>query len=437
MQELYDRTKRKFDGVSSSSGSQHKQQKHNGSHREDAKIPSSMERTRLDPRTSVSNSISPAQSRKIANLLKALDEALEVDGMGQTLDFIGEVAYSRCVDLRTSLSSARSKLDDGETISAASHQQRSHDFFNVPKTISPNAITPWKSSTIPLTLPPIPEVLNPTLKASAFVHTGCTNGNPYDLSYERLEWIGDAYIELIATLLISQTFPLDLPGRCSHYRETLVKNLTLADFACKYGFDKRLVLPDPKVFSVKPKDRTKILGDVFEAYVAAVILSDPVDGLIRASQWLKDLWSMTLAKEIVAEEHEQTKRKGVSPIWNTQGAGPVPDIKSKVPMTIGPKETLGHMICMGGVDVKYEDAGPERRENKLVLFTVGAYLYGYGEKRLLLGTGQGKSKKEAGARAAEMALKNEKLIKPFANKKKLLMAQRQLEQEAVDGQKGS
>ena len=92
-----------------------------------------------------------------------------------------------------------------------------------------------------------------------------------------IEWIGDAYIELISTLLISQTFPSLLPGKFSQIREGLVKNVTLADFSRKYGFDKRLQIPQAN-FDVKESDKVKILGDVFEAYVAAVILSDPAEG---------------------------------------------------------------------------------------------------------------------------------------------------------------
>ena len=107
-------------------------------------------------------------------------------------------------------------------------------------------------------------------------------GKVTELNYERLEWIGDAYIELAATLFISQTFPFNTAGQNAQLRELLVKNVTLADFARTYGFHRRANLPDSfdDVYtftnSASEQQQIKVLGDIFEAYVAAVILSDPV-----------------------------------------------------------------------------------------------------------------------------------------------------------------
>ncbi|KAH7370810.1 ribonuclease III domain-containing protein [Rhexocercosporidium sp. MPI-PUGE-AT-0058] len=437
MQSLFNRHKRKHDESAGSEGGNKKHKSHTGNNGEESRISKSMERARIDPRPSMSSSTSPAQSRKIANLIKALDEALEEDGMDQTLDFIGDEALNRCLDLRTSLSSARSKLDD-ELIkkSSTSREQKSHDFFNIPKTFSPYSLEPWKSSTIPTTLPPLPEILDRTLERSAFMHIGCGSGHPTDLSYERLEWIGDAYIELISTLLISQTFPFLLPGKQSQIRERLVKNVTLAEFSRQYGFDKRLVLPDPKIFSVKLPDMTKILGDIFEAYVAAIILSDPQTGVARASQWLKDIWGMTIAKEIIHEE--RTGFKFDSPMWKLRGAyEPEQELASKEEkQCLNPKDQLKYLIGSKGVNISYNEAATVKKDptNKLPLFTVGVYLSGYGEKDKLLGTGQGNGKKDAGFKAAEMVMANKKLMKVYGERKRLADAQLKLEQEALDAQ---
>ncbi|KAG4430047.1 hypothetical protein IFR05_014470 [Cadophora sp. M221] len=433
MQSLFNRHKRKHDEGAGLEERNKKHKRYSGHHGDESRISKSMERARIDPRPSVSSSVTPAQSRKIANLIKALDEALEEDGMDQTLDFIGDEALNRCLDLRTSLSSARAKLDDGAIrTSSAAREQKSHDFFNVPKTFSPYSLEPWKSSTIPTTFPPLPKVLDATLEKSAFTHIGCGSGRPTDLSYERLEWIGDAYIELIATLLISQTFPFLLPGKQSQIRERLVKNVTLAEFSRQYGFDKRLSLPDPKIFSVKPPEMTKILGDIFEAYVAAVILSDPQNGVARVSQWLKDIWGMILAKEIIHEE--RTGFNFESPMWSLRGTQPTEEVQ-KQPITA--KERLQHLIGSKGVRLSYKEAAPVQKDpsNKLPLFTMGVYLDGYGENDKMLGTGQANGKKDAGMRAAETAMGNRNLMKVYADKKKLVDAQLQLEQEASDAQK--
>ncbi|KAK0122368.1 hypothetical protein ONS95_010609 [Cadophora gregata] len=440
MQSLFNRHKRKHDEGAGYEEHSKKHKRHSDSHHiEESRISKSIERTRIDPRPSMGSSVAPAQSTKVANLIKALDEILEGEGMDETLGLVGEEAVNRCLDLRTSLNSAKSKLNEaGVKPSSIDREQRSHDFFNVPNTFSPYSLTPWKSSTIPTILPPLPKVLDPTLEKSAFVHVACGSGNVTDLSYERLEWIGDAYIELISTLLISQTFPYLLPGKSSQIRENLVKNVTLADFSRKYGFDKRLQIPQAN-FDIKESDKIKILGDVFEAYVAAVILSDPAEGVSRVSQWLKDIWGMTLAKEIINEERREVKLD--SPLWRLRGsAQPVQDIISKTEKApLNPKDALQQMIGSKGVRFNYNDLAPPKKDpnTKLPVFTVGVFLDGYGEKDKMLGAGKGPGKKEAGFKAAEMAMANKKAMKFYGEKKKLVQAQLQLEQEALEAQQKS
>lgn len=368
--------------------------------------------------------------------------------MDETLSLIGDEALNRCLDLRISLSkrSARFVTDISSTasdiLSPRSHRDNakpeartsmSHDFQNIPSSVSPFSITPWKSSTIPSSLPNLPKILDPTLEASAFVHILCTKQRPGDLSYERLEFVGDAYLEITATLLISQTFPSLLPGKCSQLREKIVKNVTLALYARSYGFDKRARLPSDHSF--KPDEMTKVLGDIFEAYVAAVVLSDPVDGVRRASEWLKDLWGQTLMADIIHEEKSSFKLD--SPLWRLRGQVGSPD-KIEIndpsqPIYRNAKEEL--QIKLGGKNVKlrYEDMGDPKKalDSKLTLYNVGVFLDGWGVKDKLLGTGKGHGKKDAGYRAAENALQNKKLLKGYEDKKKILDAQRALEKEAL------
>lgn len=373
------------------------------------------------------------------NLIRALNDALDEDGMDETAQLIGDDNISRCLDLRTALKGKKLDIDTAPISPPASQPNRlsmsmSHDYQNIPKTISPLSLTPWKSSIISTTLPPAPKILDPTLEASAFTHLGCGAGRPSDLNYERLEWIGDAYLQLISTLLIAQTFPSLMPGKFSHLREMIVKNATLAGYSLKYGFDKRAVLPE-HMSQAPQHEKMKIMGDIFEAYVAAAILSDPENGVIRVSEWLKELWGMTLAKDIIQEERNGEKVD--SPLWRLRGhAEPVQPINSTVNVTLNPKEQLQKMLGSKGVKLHYRDAAPEKKskETKLPIFTVAVHLEGWGEKDKMLGSGKAGSKKEAGFKAAEMALGNKKLMKVYTDKKKIFDAQMELERQALEQQ---
>lgn len=402
-----------------------------------------MESTRIKCEPSFTNLSASSPSQKIATLMKALDEALSEDSLDQTTTLIGEEALNRCLDLRTSLTPIRSSLDLLPPKSEPSRDQKSLDFFS-PGAISAFSITPWKSSTIPTDLPALPAVLDTTLETSAFTHVGCGAGRLNDLNYERLEWVGDVYLEMISTLLISQTFPSLGPGKASQLRERLVKNVTLANYSRQYGFDRRARLPDSIVnqrtnpnIPPEKQEMTKILGDIFEAYVAAVVLSDPADGVRRVSEWLKDLWGMTLAKEIIGEEMNGFKFD--SPLWRLRGCDPpITSNSTGAIVPLNPKEQLQKLIGTKGVKLSYKDFGLETKDpvTKLALFSMAVYLDGLGEKGKLLGTGKGLGKKEAGARAAEVAMQNKKLMKGLVAKKTLVDAQLAQEKEALEAQGG-
>jgi ribonuclease-3 len=368
-----------------------------------------------------------------------LDEVLDEDGTGEPMSLPGSETVKKCLDLRSSLLQFHRDIEiTSKAPSTSSSQNQSHDLFNTPASISASTVTPWRASTIPTTLPLLPKVLDPTLEASAFIHLGLGSGAVTDLSYERLEFVGDAYIYLISTLLISQTFPHFTPGKSSQMRERLVKNLTLADYSRQYGFDKRARLPreltGDSLLPVKEHEKTKALGDIFEAYVAAVILSDPADGVGRATDWLKGVWAMTIAKDIILQERSDFKMD--SPMWRLRGsAEPVQEISAKtqhVPKNA--KEQLQKLIGSKGIKITYRDAAAEAKDpnNKLALFTVGVYLDGWGEKDRMLGSGNANGKKDAGMKAAQMALNNHKLLRTYIEKKKVFDAQQEQERQALE-----
>ena len=228
-------------------------------------------------------------------------------------------------------------------------------------------------------MPPLPPILDPSLESAAFTHQALAN--PTNTSYERLEFLGDAYIELIASRLIYPRFPTLTAGRMSQKRELLVKNETLAEYALAYGFDKRAKLP-PDFFVPGPgrgKLWTKTLGDIFEAYVAAVVLADPQNGFSVIEKWLTELWAPKLFVQ-------------------KEDAEPPVNEKAKV--------ELSQRIMGKGIKVEYRhEKEPEvvRKEGK-TLYEIGAYLTGWGYEGVRLGGGKGLNKVEAGNRAAMEAL---------------------------------
>jgi ribonuclease-3 len=245
--------------------------------------------------------------------------------------------------------------------------------------------------------------------------------NVMDPSYERLEWIGDAYLEVIASELVFLTFPTLEPGKSSQYREMLVRNSTLEKFSRHYGLDKRANFPDEfglggrsNGTTANAKHRVKVLGDIFEAYVGAIVLSDPENGFKRASEWMKTLWGPLLERHIREEERNGGNSSEKEP----------------------PKSVLERMIGAPGVKLEYRDLDSNGKKDRVTnqpLYCVGCFLHGWGETGLQLGYGSALGKKEAGQKAAQMALGNKKLIKKYADKKEAFMAARAAQASADKG----
>ncbi|HKY74117.1 MAG TPA: ribonuclease III domain-containing protein, partial [Patescibacteria group bacterium] len=82
----------------------------------------------------------------------------------------------------------------------------------------------------------LPHLSNPALEDTAFTHRSALNENPnVNISNERLEFLGDAVLELVASLHLFNLLPEAPEGELTSFRSSLVKTTTLARIAKKLG----------------------------------------------------------------------------------------------------------------------------------------------------------------------------------------------------------
>ena len=114
---------------------------------------------------------------------------------------------------------------------------------------------------------------NPTninLYYAAFTHTSYSNENPGFANYERLEFLGDAVLELIISDYLYKERHLE-EGVMTKMRAGYVCENALATYATDLKFHE-----DIRLGSGEEANNT-ILADVFEAFVAALYLDQGYD----------------------------------------------------------------------------------------------------------------------------------------------------------------
>ncbi len=111
------------------------------------------------------------------------------------------------------------------------------------------------------------------LLKQVFVHRSYLNENPGFLleHNERLEFLGDAVLELIVTQYLYENFS-NPEGELTNLRSSLVKGAMLSNIAKELGMDEHLYLSRGESRS-EGKSRQLILANALEALIGAIFLN--------------------------------------------------------------------------------------------------------------------------------------------------------------------
>jgi len=107
----------------------------------------------------------------------------------------------------------------------------------------------------------------------AFCHRSYLNENPkfYLDHNERMEFLGDAVLELIVTEYLYQNYPKKPEGELTNWRAALVNAKMLSQIAQELGFNDFLLLSRGEAKETG-KSRQYILANTFEAFIGALYL---------------------------------------------------------------------------------------------------------------------------------------------------------------------
>jgi len=205
---------------------------------------------------------------------------------------------------------------------------------------------------------------DPGLLAQALTHRSVSSEDSSRNDNERLEFLGDAVLQLAVTNYLYVTFPDLAEGKLAKVRAGVVSRPTLADVARSIDLGSHLSLT-PAEDRTGGREKDSIMADALEAVIGAVYLEA---GLEAAAQVVLGLWG--------ARIDDRAKRPGLK------------DYKTR----------LQEVLAKDGRRPDYlsEGSGPDHER----IFVATVEVDG-----VLLGTGSGRSKKDAEQGAAEQALK--------------------------------
>lgn len=122
------------------------------------------------------------------------------------------------------------------------------------------------------------EFNNNKLLEQAFIHRSYINENTKSgLEHnERLEFLGDAVLELVVTEYLYAKYSHHNEGDLTAYRSALVNAITLGNLADSLMFNDMIMLSKGEAKDVH-RARSSILADAYEAFVGALYLDQGYD----------------------------------------------------------------------------------------------------------------------------------------------------------------
>jgi ribonuclease-3 len=209
-----------------------------------------------------------------------------------------------------------------------------------------------------LGVPIMPKSLERALTHRSFAYE---NANPP--TNERLEFLGDSVLGLVVTDTLFRGYPNMPEGQLAKLRAAVVQMRALADVARELSLGSYVKLGRGEEVT-GGRNKSSILADTLEAIIGAVYIDC---GLAEASALVHRLFDPVIAK--------------------SAGLGAGLDWKTSL-------QELTAARLLGVPDYQVEESGPDHQKSFRAVVRVGGRV---------LGSGQGRTKKEAEQQAAEAA----------------------------------
>ena len=170
------------------------------------------------------------------------------------------------------------------------------------------------------------EFSEPALLRLALTHRSVSSEDPGRKDNERLEFLGDAVLQLVVTDLLYEAYPQLAEGQMAKVRAAVVSREALAEIARFLEIGRQIELA-PSEEATGGREKDSILADAVEAVIGAIYLDG---GLEPARHAILEMWADRVAerakqpgvKDYKTRLQELTARDGSRPVYSVDGAGP-------------------------------------------------------------------------------------------------------------------
>jgi ribonuclease-3 len=170
------------------------------------------------------------------------------------------------------------------------------------------------------------EFKSPALVALALTHRSISSDDSKRANNERLEFLGDAVLQLVVTDYLYANFPDLAEGQLAKVRAAVVSGPALSDVARSMGLGPFVEL-NPAEERTGGREKDSILADTVEAVIGAVYIDGGLDAArhVVSHLWgdrVDDLARRPGLKDYKTRLQEVLAKDGRLPEYMTDGSGP-------------------------------------------------------------------------------------------------------------------
>jgi len=179
----------------------------------------------------------------------------------------------------------------------------------------------------------------------ALTHPSVDQKKRTNLNYERLEYLGDAVLELVVSRELMTRFPQANEGELTQMRAAIVSRQNLAILSEKFGWGKYIRL-SPQLESTGGREKLSILANTFESIIGAVMMDSHYKAASRVS--LK-LLSQSLDEVFSVAKEINCKGSLIEILQSINNEHPTYEVRALVEGGLGPFEAKVYWsgLCLG------------------------------------------------------------------------------------------